>query len=172
VIDLDSELMFPDPFFNSTNEGFKETEFNFNRISGVSFASSETYQPPSTLSPPTPVLDRTPGSDDKEEISYFTNFDVYVAQETPQRDWPLPGEDHVDNVIIDLSPLELPETQQVPPPRVLRDRANTVIRRPVRSAPALQSTAPPHMSCSRTSTPLQIAEVGVRIPHWLIGAIG
>jgi hypothetical protein len=168
-IDLDSDMMSPNSFFSDSKDTVNQMEFN--RLSGVSFASSETYEPPSTLPPPTP-LGQTPALDGKEEISYFSNFDVYLHQESPQRDWPLVEDGLAENVIIDLSPMELDESPQLPPPRRQRERANTVIRGPVRSDPPMQVSVSPYTAYTTPETPLQLAEVAVRVPNWLIGAIG
>jgi hypothetical protein len=168
-IDLsDPALMSPDSFFG-VEETPRRAEFDFNRRSGMSFASSETYEPPSTLPPPTPPS-RTPGDDFKEEISYFTNFDKYLSRDSTMQNWPLV--DNVSppsNVVIDLSLLEVIKSPITPPP-TLRQRANTAMKHSVRSAPLMPANVPP---CAPSpATPLQIAEVAIRVPHWLIGAIG
>jgi hypothetical protein len=171
-IELDQALLSPDSFFG-TDVTPKRKEFDFNRLSGFSFASSETYEPQSIFAPSTPPS-AVPDFGDSEEISYFTNYDMYL--DPPQReDWPLPpGHTPPDSVAIEISPLETksPETPPPPAPPTCHERTNTVVRRPVYSAPLMHSNAPPFAAYPSPSTPFEIADVAIRVPHWLIGAIG
>jgi len=172
-IELDHALMSPDSFFGDEATP-KRKDFDFSRCSGMSYASSETYEPPSTLPPPTPPSRAPKGSD--EEISYFTNFDRFLEQDATQQDWPLRNAFPQDTVI-DISPIETLHRPETPATSNRLQRADTVIRNslrsvPARSAPLMSTHATPYSMYSSPSTPLHLAEVAIRVPHWLIGAIG
>jgi len=170
-IELNPALMSPDSFFGDEATP-KRKDFDFDRFSSVSFASSETYEPPSTLPPPTPPSRALKGSD--EEISYFTNFDRFLEQDSTQQAWPLRDSFPFDDVVIDITPIEMLCSPETSAPSTCRPRADTVIRSsvPVRSAPLLTTDATPWSLYSSPSTPIHLAEVAIRVPNWLIGAIG
>jgi len=165
-IDLNPTLLSPDSFF-SVEVTPKRSDFNLNmnRCSGFSFASSETYEPPSSLPPLTPQS-RSPLLPEDQEISYFTNFDQYLDY----NNWPLRTQTPPEKVAIDLSPLELDVAQTAMPVLNQRKRAATSMRIPARSAPLLRSNAPP--AWSRPSTPYQLADLALMVPNPVIRAIG
>jgi len=165
-IDLNPTLLSPDSFFG-VDETPRRTEFDFNmnRFSGMSFASSETYEPPSSIPPLTPQYCSPLRPEDKE-ISYFTNFDQYLDADN----WPLRNETPIEKVVIDLSPLELDRQQPPIPPPNERKRAATVLRMPARSAPLLRPNAPPPWS--QPSTPYEVANLAIMVPNMVIKAIG
>jgi hypothetical protein len=163
-IDLNSALLSPDSFFGVEETPRRaEFDFNVNRFSGISFASSETYEPPSSVPPLTPPS-RSPLLAEDKEISYFTNFDQYLNTDN----WPLRNETPQENVMIDLSPLELEPTPAPPPTQ--RKRSATTLRMPARSAPLLRPNAPPPWS--QPSTPYQVADIAIMVPNQVIKAIG
>jgi len=162
-----SGLMSPDSFFGAEPT---TTSYPDNLNSGVSFASSGTFEMPDIMAPPTPP-------EDDQEISYFTNFDKFLDQDT----WPVPGvdaESPLNSVIIDLSPMD--KSPPTPSDQILksltqptlhpRHSAATIIRRISASAPLLSSGIAP---CSVTPmNPIHIADVAVRVPNCWIGAVG
>jgi len=121
---------------------------------------------------------------EEEEISYFTNYDMYLdPPDHEPDDWPLPPThlplEHHEDVPIELSPYDNTKSPATPSltdsapaikPVACVERSNTSIRRPVYSAPLLHNDAPP---CGQLyPNPVEIAKVGISVPHWLIGAIG
>lgn len=166
-IDLNPTLLSPDSFFGVDETPRRaEFDFNVNRFSGVSFASSETYEPLSSVPPLTPQSRSPLLAEGDKEISYFTNFDQFLDSDN----WPLRNEIPPEKVLIDLSPLDLDHPQVLTPPPFPRKRAATVLRMPARSAPLLRSNAPPPWS--QSSTPYEIADLAIMVQNPVIRAIG
>jgi len=168
-VELDLAMMSPDSFFGDDSTP-RRRDFEVKRFSGMSFASSETYEPRSTLPQSTPPSRTSVVKD--EEISYFTNYDRFLEQDSSHQNWPLPNAFPPENVVIDLSPMEMIVSPQTPAPSSRVQRADMAIRHMIRSAPLLTANASPCTLYSSPSTPLHQAEVAVRVPNWLIGAIG
>jgi hypothetical protein len=176
--DLGVPLLSPDSFF----DGEYTPTRNFSRFSGVSCASSETYDPTSTgplLTPPHQDFGLASGP--KEEINYFTNFQHFLdRQSSYELENSAADSDSTasapDEVAIELSPFDL---HQFPSPP-MRPRADTVVRKThhgirsqsfiieARSNPLLNICSPN----SAPASPYHTAELAVRVPHGLIGAIG
>jgi hypothetical protein len=172
--EMDPALLSPDSFFSALENTPKKRNFNINYINNARFsdysgyASSETYDPPSGLPLPTPPSRCL--KPEAEEFSYFSNFDKYVDQDTISQAGLAVGEPP-ESLAINLSPIESVKTPFTPsPPQPFRRRADTAIRTPLLSR-SYSSTPGSQMMRGSPSATLQVAQVAVQVPHWLIGAI-
>ena len=170
--DFDFGLMSPDSFFGEaqTTPRFGNSIGHNARRESSGYASSGTYEPPTSFPASTPQSRGTKFST-KDDFSYFSDFSQFCDRNG-----------RPDSLVIDLSPIEAIRTPRTPPP-ALGQRADTAIRDPVPREPVIVS------SCTASGTPgsgsmissphsplehleVQTADVAVRVPNWLIGAIG
>jgi hypothetical protein len=167
--ELDISLMSPDSFFGPGNASSTPKLGYSGASSSRTYASSPTYDPPSELPARTPPSRaQFPVQSQMEEFSYFTNFDQYYNRDSIDTVQPASP----DALVIDLSPDDDSPAVPVAAPR--RPRTDTAVR-----DAAVQRRCcgtPGSGNVSTPSTPfdrgVHIAEVAVRIPHWLVGAIG
>jgi hypothetical protein len=103
-----------------------------------------------------------------EEFSYFTNYDQYLNVDS--RADIKGATEALENMAIDLSPIESGQYALTPPPTT--QCAETEVVAPVLSRSYSSGTPGYTLSTSSPVTPYQLADIAVRIPNWLIGAIG
>jgi len=173
--DFDFGLMSPDSFFGEIAQTTPQFGCSESRSdgSGSTYASSGTYEPLSSFPASTPASQVSTKQTTNEEFSYFANYNQYFANGRSSTVTQI-LEERPESLVIKLSPIEIQSPYTPPHVSFLRQRANTAIRDPVR---VTTGGTPEPNSRSNTSptTPLeqmQVADVAVRVPQWLIGAIG
>jgi hypothetical protein len=161
---IDSEMMSPGSYFDFLEKTPKKSEVD--RSSEITYASSETYDPPSILPPPTPPSHAGLGED---EPSYFSNFDEYLRGDESQLHSQLSCQPETST--INLTPMELLQTIRTSPSSA-RPSSKTAIRD--LSETDIASVGAKGVACegsSSLSSHFQTANLAIRVPNLLIGAI-
>jgi hypothetical protein len=166
-VEIDPALLSPDAFFSTFEDTPRRKNFNIRLSNNSGYASSETYDPPSGLPPPTPPSRYSKSQ--AEDFSYFTNFDKYIDQDAIVEADSINLEPP-ESLAIKLSPIEVLNSPYTPPAPAFRRRADTAIRAPLLSS-SCSGTPGSQFGHHSPSSALQIAQVAVQVPHWLIGAI-
>jgi hypothetical protein len=178
--EVDIGLMSPNSFFGA---GQATPKLGHSGASSArTFASSPTYDPPTKMPEATPPSRPVPVQvSNSEEFSYFANFDSFYNRESAtgidNEESTQSSEEQPEAMIIDLSPFEQTASASPMIPFQRRQRADTSILDPTyrRTCGSNKNTPGSGRNGSTPSTPfergIQYAEVAVKIPHWLVGAI-
>jgi hypothetical protein len=171
--DFDFGLMSPDSFFGEAAQTTPQFGWAECRSggSGSTYASSGTYEPPSSFPSSTPASQVSTKQTMDEELSYFANYTQYFGNDRSSTVTQILHE-RPESLLIRLSPMEIQSPRTPPRVSFARQRADTAIRDPVKVGTC--STPEPRSKTS-PSTPfeqMQVADVAVRVPQWLVGAIG
>jgi hypothetical protein len=171
--DFDFGLMSPDSFFGEVAQTTPQFGCSEGRSggSGSTYASSGTYEPPSSFPSSTPVSQVSTKQTMDEEFSYFANYRQYFGNDRSSTVTQILDE-RPESLLIKLSPMEI--QSPCTPTRVpfARQRADTAIRDPVKVSTGATSEPRSNTSPSTPFERMQVADVAVRVPQWLIGAIG